>query len=225
MKRYERNYSTISHEEQALLGQAKVCVIGCGGLGGYIIEMLARIGVGHLTVVDGDRFDETNLNRQLLASKATLGVTKVQVAAERVALINSEVQVMPIEMMVEENNAAAILKGHDLIVDALDHIGTRLMVSQVCRELGVPFVFGAIAGWYGMVATVMPGDRTLEAIYKKDMAHGAELELGNPSFTPGAIASFEVAEVIKLIIGRGEPIRNGFLHIDLLDNEYEIFKL
>lgn len=225
MDRYKKNYKTISHEDQQKLSESSVCIIGSGGLGGHIFEMLGRVGVGQITIIDGDAFDETNLNRQILSTENVLGRSKVEVAKQRMAEVNSEIEVTAIHTMVTAKNAKELLHGYDLIIDGLDHIDTRLMVVDVCKELNIPFVYGAIAGWYGMVATIMPGDETLNSIYNSDMKRGGEVELGNPSFTPAAIASFEVAEAIKLLLGKGDLIRNGFLHIDMLENEHEIFRL
>lgn len=225
MKRYDRNYSCISHKDQQKLADAKVCVLGCGGLGGYIVEMLGRIGIGEITVVDGDVFDESNLNRQLLSEQATLGKFKAEVAYERMGQVNPTIKVNPINTFFDESNGNEILLGKDLVIDGLDHIKTRKLAVAVCETLNIPFVYGAIAGWYGQVATIMPGDQTMNILYKSDLDRGEELQLGNPSFTPALIASIQVAEAVKYITGKGDLIRPGFLHIDLLNNDFEKIEL
>jgi molybdopterin-synthase adenylyltransferase len=116
-----------------------------------------------------------------------------------------------------------IIAGHDIVVDALDDIETRLFLQKLCEELNIPLVHGAIAGWYGQVTTILPGDRTLDFIYaRKKESKGVEKELGNPSFTPAHVASIEVGEVVKLFIKRGELLRNKILFINMLDNDYDI---
>lgn len=224
MDRYSRNKNMMSDEEIQKLHDMRVCVLGCGGLGGYVIEMLARLGVGYLTVVDGDCFEVTNLNRQLLSTVEALGQSKAEAAKARVAAVNPEVTVTAITVFLDKNNAEDILKEHHVIVDALDQIDLRKMVAKVCTQLEIPLVHGAIAGWYGQVATILPGDRTLERIYGTDRQRGAELQLGNPSFTPALVASLQVSEVLKLLLNRGELLTNAMLLIDLFYNDFEVIE-
>ncbi|WP_041487105.1 HesA/MoeB/ThiF family protein [Acetoanaerobium sticklandii] len=224
MLRYSRNKNLMSDEEIILLSQKKVCVLGLGGLGGYIVEMLSRIGVGSLTLVDGDVFDETNLNRQLFSSMNNLGSSKALEAEKRVKGINPLTKVIPVYEFVDSSNAMKIIANHDVIVDALDSIDLRKYIAKVCTELNLPLVHGAIAGWYGQVATIYPNDTTLDILYPKDIKKGIEKELGNPSFTPALVASIQVSEVIKLLLNRGDLLRNSFMIIDLYTNDIEVIK-
>jgi len=223
--RYAKNSQMLSVDEVAHLHLKKVCVIGCGGLGGYIIEMLGRIGVGHLTVIDGDVFDISNLNRQLLSTEDGIGISKAEAAGTRLKTVNSEIKVTAHTVFVDEKNVNALIQGHDVIVDALDSIEARKWVAKACTELSIPFVHGAIAGWYGQVSTIFPGDNTLEKLYHAQSGKGDEVQLGNPSFTPALVASIQVSEVIKLLIDRGDVLRNQVMHIDLLCNEINVFDL
>jgi len=225
MDRYQRNMNAISPEENQRLRDFHVLVIGCGGLGGYIIEMLARLGIGTLTVVDGDVFDETNLNRQLLSSEENLGKSKAQAAKERVARINSQVTVHAIHGLLTAENGLEMVSGKDLVFDALDNVSSRLVLETLCETAGVPLVHGAIAGWFGQVAVVFPGDRTLHSILPEGVNKGIETELGNPAFTPALVASIEVAEGMKVLLGREGILRNRLLTIDLLNQEYEVLSL
>ena len=224
MLRYSRNKNLMSDDEITLLSQKKVCVLGLGGLGGYIVEMLSRIGVGSLTLVDGDVFDETNLNRQLFSSMNNLGSPKALEAEKRVKGINPLTKVIPVYEFVDSSNAMKIIANHDVIVDALDSIDLRKYIAKVCTELNLPLVHGAIAGWYGQVATIYPNDTTLDILYPKDIKRGIEKELGNPSFTPALVASIQVSEVIKLLLNRGDLLRNSFMMIDLYTNDIEVIK-
>ena len=224
MLRYSRNKNLMSDDEIILLSQKKVCVLGLGGLGGYIVEMLSRIGVGSLTLVDGDVFDETNLNRQLFSSMNNLGSSKALEAEKRVRGINPLTKVIPVYEFVDSSNAMKIIANHDVIVDALDSIDLRKSIAKVCTELNLPLVHGAIAGWYGQVATIYPNDTTLDILYPKDIKRGIEKELGNPSFTPALVASIQVSEVIKLLLNRGDLLRNSFMMIDLYTNDIEVIK-
>jgi molybdopterin-synthase adenylyltransferase len=223
--RYKRNMNMLSPEENESLRNFKVCVIGCGGLGGYVIELLGRLGIGTITAVDGDVFDATNLNRQLLSSEEILGKSKAYAAEERMKKVNSDVTVHPIQVFVTEENCGEIISGHDIVVDALDNMTARRLLEEHCEKQNIPMIHGAIAGWYGQVSTIMPGDRTLKLIYPPNENKGAETELGNPSFSPALVASIEVAEALKVLLRRGELLQRRLLTIDLLNQEYEIFDL
>lgn len=220
--RYQRNQQMISTVQQRQLFNCKVAVIGAGGLGGYILEQLARLGVGQIISIDDDVFEENNLNRQLLATPANLGRAKVEVAKDRINEINPAVTLTPIQALFNAANGADMLKGVDCVVDAVDNVTARLELAEVCRVLKVPLVHGAIAGWYGHVATVLPGDDSLQTIYKHwQGGKGVEQQLGNPSFTPAVAASFEVAEVCKVLLKQGKLLRNRQLVFDLLDMEVD----
>ena len=223
-KRYSRNISTLSEEENNKLKDFNVCILGCGGIGGYVIEMLSRIGIEHLTLVDMDVFDESNLNRQIISSEDNIGTFKVESARNRVKSINSNTKVRVFNGEFCEENAYEILKEHDIIVDCLDSIENRILLQKISKELNIPFVHGAIGGWYGQVSSVFPGDDTLNKIYKNNNV-GIEKKLGNPSFTPATIASIQVSEVIKILLKKGEILRNKLLRIDLLYNDYDIIEL
>lgn len=225
MDRYQRNMNALSPVENQRLKDFHVVVVGCGGLGGYIIEMLARLGVGTLTVVDGDVFDETNLNRQLLSAEANIGTPKVQAAKERIALVNSQVKVHPIHGLLTAENGLEMISGTDLVFDALDNVSSRLILENLCETAGIPLVHGAIAGWFGQVSVILPGDRTLHSILPEGVDKGIETELGNPAFTPALVASIEVAEGIKLLLGREGILRHKLLTIDLLNQDYEVLSL
>ena len=220
--RYQRNRQMISQSQQRQLFRSKVAVVGAGGLGGYILEQLARLGVGRITVIDDDVFEENNLNRQLLSSPASLGRVKVEVAAERLAEINPAVTVEPLRARFTEETGADLLRGADCVVDAVDNVLARLALEAVCRHLQVPLVHGAIAGWYGHVTTVLPGDDALQTIYRHwQGGKGVEQQLGNPSFTPAVAASLEVGEVCKVLLNTGKLLRGRQMIFNLQDMEVE----
>ncbi|MEI6874633.1 MAG: HesA/MoeB/ThiF family protein [Spirochaetota bacterium] len=216
LERYARNFNTIDQVGQRALHASRVIVVGCGGLGGHIVEELARIGVGSLVIVDSDSFEPSNLNRQILATIASLGRPKVQVASERVAAINPATTVGAFHERFDEANADRLLSGCAVAADALDNIPSRLLLGRACARAGIPLVHGAIAGWYVQATTVAPGAPTLEALYAGAASDkGIEVELGNPSFTPAIAASLEVAEIVKLLLGRGAALEGNLLHFDL----------
>ncbi len=222
MDRYLKNKNMLSQEECDLLMTKSVCVVGCGGLGGYVIEMLGRIGIGKITAVDGDVFDLTNLNRQLLSTEAHIGLGKALTAKERMSKVNSDITFTAISDYLTAENAEEILSGHDLVIDALDSIAARFILQETTSKLQIPMIYGAIAGWYGQVSTIMPGSDFLSRIYRNHDGKGHESELGNPSFSPALVASIEVSEAVKVLIGRGELLEGKLLLIDLFNNEFEV---
>lgn len=225
--RYLRNIGTIGIAGQLRLLKAKVAIIGAGGLGGHNIELLSRQGVGYLRIIDGDCFADHNLNRQLLATEKNLGENKALAATRRVAEINSDVHTEAIPQMLTADNGEELLSGMDIVVDALDTISSRLLVSKMTAKLGIPLVHGAIAGFTGQVTTILPGDSGLEKIYKMTTGNdkGIELALGNPAITPALAATIQAQEVIKFLTGTGELLHKQLFYFDTELNIFEIFKI
>jgi molybdopterin/thiamine biosynthesis adenylyltransferase len=214
-ERYRRNLGTVGWEGQVALLRATVGVVGAGGLGGWILEALARMGVGHLLVVDGDTFQENNLNRQLGCTEEVLGQLKATVLAKRLATVNGAVEVSAHATWLTAENAATLLAGSQVIVDALDTLPARLLLEDTARAMGVPLVHGAIGGYSGQVMTVFPDDPGLRGLYgERPPERGIETVLGNPSATPMMISAWQTQEVVKLIIGQGTPLRQRLLMMD-----------
>ena len=223
--RYQRNRETISTVQQLELLRSRVVVIGCGGLGGYLVEELARLGVGTLVLVDPDVFEEHNLNRQLLSSPALLGSPKAEVAAARVRAINPAVTPLPLRELFSRDTGRDMVRGAAVVMDGLDNFPARRELFDVCREMAVPVVHGAIGGWYGQIATQFPGEDISPFISGLEGgAKGVEARFGNPSFTPAVVASLQVAEACKVILGRGQCLRRRMLFINLLDMKIEEFR-
>ncbi len=234
--RYLRN-GIFSDMDQAMLKRKKVAVIGCGGLGGYVIEMLARLGIGHLVLCDGDVFDESNLNRQLISTEANIGKSKAHEAAKRVAAINSSVTVTVRDEKLTGQKGRGIIYGCDLVIDALDTPEDKVLLEALCDELEIPLVHGAICGWFGQVAVVFPGDELLYRFYEcRDVAEDEEFEglyeiydsgeeYGNPAFTPALVASMQVSEAVKLLLNTGDHMAGFITLIDLYYNETQIVEV
>ena len=214
--RYSRNIPALSEAECAALHGKTVAVIGCGGLGGYLIEYLARIGVGCIRCVDGDIFEESNLNRQLLATVPLLGTGKAVAAANRVKEINPQVHVQPFPVFLDEHNARELVAGCDVVLDALDSISARKILAKACAEENLPLIYGAIQGWVAQAAICMPADELLPKLYP---ANAVIKDKSVLSFTPALCAAIQTALCIKLLTGR--PVETGVLHhADLLYEEY-----
>jgi len=218
--RYLRNIGTIGPDGQTKLLQSTVAVVGAGGLGGTIIELLARQGVGRIIIIDNDRFAEQNLNRQLMSTEKNLGKYKTLVAAKRVAQINSAVTVTTFLEKLTRENARRLLKGASVVADGLDNVPSRFAVEIACRSLGIPLVHGTIAGFCGQLTTIFPEDAGLCCIYgasDRFPEQGIELKVGNPSATPAIVAAWQVQEIVKIITGIGKPLRNSLLLLDMME--------
>ncbi|HMB14718.1 MAG TPA: HesA/MoeB/ThiF family protein [Pelovirga sp.] len=220
--RYQRNRQMITTEQQLKLLRSQVAVIGCGGLGGYVIEELARLGVGRLRVIDPDVFTEHNLNRQLFATMNNLGTSKVVAALKRVQQINPAVCVDPRQVAVGSDNGIDLLTGMDVVVDAIDNISGRLELAQLCSRLGISLVHGSIGGWFGQVGCIAPGQPTMQKLYPNPTADkGIETTFGTPSFTPAVVGSMQSAQVCKILLGQGWRLDEGILAVDLLQMQFD----
>jgi molybdopterin/thiamine biosynthesis adenylyltransferase len=222
--RYMRNIGTIGIEGQLKLLRSTVAVCGAGGLGGTIIELLARQGIGHLVIIDNDKFAENNLNRQIIATEGDLKKSKVKVAAARIKKINSAVTVTAVNKKIDSKNVENLIKDAGVVIDGLDNLITRRTVADACNKLKIPFVHGAIAGFSGQLMTIFPGDKGLNAICglsADENECGIEKQAGNPAATPAVIAAWQVQEAIKIITGIGNPIRNRLIFLDFADGTFD----
>lgn len=216
-KRYERNVPALSEEECKKLQTSRILIAGCGGLGGYLCELMARIGIGEICVIDGDRFETSNLNRQVLSSPELIGSSKSEAAANRIRLIDPAVKVVSVHAFLTEDNAEELLQGYDVILDALDNIAGRRVLSSTCAKLNIPLIYGAIGGWVAQAAISMPKDQLIELLYPEDTVLKDKSVL---SFTPALCASMQASLCVRHLIGR--PVETGTVYYyDLLEQEFE----
>lgn len=218
--RYIRNLQSFTIEDQIRLWESCVSIVGAGGLGGHVILLLARLGIGNLIIVDHDVFDETNLNRQVLSNNDVLGKSKALVAKETVKSINPGVYVSAHQTKISKQNAGTILKTSNVIVDALDNISDRFIIEDAAKKIKIPLVHGAVAGFEGQIMTVFPNDAGMEDLYgKRDKSEPSEKKpvtiLGIPAVTPAIIASYQAIEVVKIILKKENLFRNTMVYMDL----------
>lgn len=218
-ERYSRNLPAVSAEEQAALAHRRVLVVGCGGLGGYLIEYLARMGVGGITAMDGDVFEPSNLNRQLLSTQALLGTSKALAARDRVRAINPDVRIEAVEAFLDRDNADGLVQGHDLVLDALDSAPARLILEDACARAGAAIVHGAIQGWSVQVSVVPAGSGLLRRLYGGAKAPAEKTSL---PFTPPFCAAVQAAEAVKLLCGRPSELEGKLLLADLRRMDWDI---
>ncbi len=226
--RYIRNFDTLNTMEQDFLIKSHVSIIGLGGLGGGVCEMLARTGLGNLTLIDGDSFETSNLNRQILSTEALIGKSKAMAAANRVHAINSSIVVNHVMEYANDSNLYDLIKKSDLAVDCLDTIDSRFVLQRAAKKAGIPIVSGAIAGVSGQVTVFFPEDRGYELIYGdkgQARSQGVETKTGNLSYCAMLVASLQTSECIKILLGRGDILRNKIMIIDLWTNTFETMAL
>ena len=227
-----RQMSIVTRSEQQRFKDAKVTVIGCGGIGGETIEMLARMGIGELVLVDKDAFDLSNLNRQTLATISDLGLDKSSVAAEKVRLINPYVKTTIFNEHIDQNNIEKVIGNSNIVIDALDNVLTRVIVSRKANELGIPYIHGAIHGTVGQVTVFLPNsDKSYEEMFNlpslgKELTEDVIGDLKNVTSgvppvigpTPNLIGCLEAFEAYKIITGVGKiTVAPKILTFDLLD--------
>lgn len=219
--RYARNLPALSAEECALLQTKKVLIVGCGGIGGHLIDLLARIGVGHMRLVDGDVFETSNLNRQLLCEQSLLGSSKAQAAEDRVKRINDTIVVETVAQSMTSENVNALLGECDVVLDALDSIESRRILAKAASQAGIPYVYGAINGWVAQAAIILPEENTIDLLYPPTVKLTDKSVL---SFTPACCASMQASLCVKLLVGR--PYQSRVLYYaDLLNMEFETIPL
>jgi len=227
-ERYSRNMGTYSLKQQAALLKSCVSVVGLGGLGGVVVEVLARMGVGTLRLIDGDTFEESNLNRQFLSTERGLRETKVGAAVARIKAINSSIEALAYPEYMNEENAVELIDKSDVIIDCLGGIKDRFVLAKASRKVGCPLVSGAIAGLAGQVTTIFPEDKGLEQVYGEPdtlPATGVEASLGCLPQIATLVATLECSEAAKILLNHEVLFRNRILIIDLQENVFEVFQL
>ncbi len=223
--RYLRNIGAITTAEQQILLNSRVAVIGCGGLGGSVLEQLARLGIGNLIGWDFDVFEEHNLNRQICSDIKHIGVSKADAVRTRLKEINPAVVFHGILARFEPEPGQKILAGCQVVIDALDNIGDRLQLSALCRDLKIPLVHGAVEGWVGQLTTQFPGETTIEQIYARSQNQENKKTVSTLAFTPILVASLQASEAVKILLGRGELLRSRIMLVNLLDMDMDIIEL
>ncbi len=228
--RYLRNRNTLSLDDQLKLARSHAAVIGAGGLGGYVIITLAKMGIGCLTVVDYDRFDETNLNRQALCSGSVLGQAKCAVAAAVVADANPAVEVKPCFLKLHAANAGELLNGCDVVIDALDNIPDRFVLQEAAERMRIPLIHGAVAGFEGQLMVIRPGEPGIKTLFGNDgrssaSPAGPEAVMGVPAVAPAVVGSLQALEAVKILLGRGEDAPGTMVHYSMESGRISKFVL
>lgn len=226
--RYARHISLpgFGEEAQERLKNGSVLVIGAGGLGSPVLLYLAAAGVGRIGVADGDVVDTTNLQRQIIHTTASVGVSKVASAASKMRDLNPEVRVDEYREFVDAGNIEELMAEYDFVIDATDGIGAKFLINDACVRAGKPFNHGAIFQYEGHTMTVLPGSANLRTLFP-DGPEGVENRepVGPLGVVPGVLGTLQATEAIKYLSGVGELLVNRLLCFDLLTMQFTCIRL
>ncbi len=218
----------VGAEGQTKLTNSRVLCLGAGGLGSPVIQYLAAAGIGHLTIVDDDVVEISNLQRQVIHRTSDVGCPKAKSAERFVNDLDPNISVNAINVRIDGNNARELFEGHHLIVDGTDNIPTRYLIDETCRNLGIPWVYGSVYRFEGQVSVFnFKGGPTYQDLFPEappEHLIPSCSEAGVLGVLPGLIGSLQANEVIKIIVGIGQPLSGRLLIYDALESTQKILK-
>jgi molybdopterin/thiamine biosynthesis adenylyltransferase len=218
LRRYHRHIilPEVGEEGQHKFLQARVLVVGAGGLASSAGYYLAAAGVGTIALIDDDTVDLGNLQRQIVHSTETIGQPKVLSARKTLETLNPDVTVVPIQRRLSEQNIHDLIKSYDIIVDCSDNFPTRFLVNDTCVAVGKPLVTGAVLKFEGQVSVVIPGEGPCyRCLFEAPPPHDA-FPAHEDGALPGVVGSLQATEVLKLILNLGESLKGHLLIYDAL---------
>lgn len=226
-ERYSRHFLIDGFEEthQIKLKNAKVLIIGTGGLGSPVTLYLTAAGVGTIGIVDNDTVTLSNLQRQVLFSEKDIGKSKIDIAKQRLQGLNSNTKINSYNIRFAKENAVTIAKNYDLIIDCTDNFETRYLIDETCKKLNIPFVYGAIKGFSGQVSVFNYKTKYSYRDLFPEIPENSGDVPGVIGTTPAIVGSIQSAEAIKIITGTGETLDGKLLVIDSKYNSFEILRL
>ena len=224
-ERYVRNFKAFTLEEQIRLLESRVLLVGLGGLGGGVLELLLRTGVGRITAADHDRFEESNLNRQLLSTTGRLDVSKAEAAMERALQVNPSAEFMALDEYLEYPRMLELAREADVVVDALGGLDSRPSLWKAAEQAGRPLISAAVAGESGCVGAFFPGGPGPSMLFgsangeggRKGAVRAAENVLGTQAGCVHFAASLQASETVRLLRSPVEEPEDKVLFFDLRD--------
>jgi molybdopterin-synthase adenylyltransferase len=206
---------------QEKLKAAHVVIAGVGGLGCASATYLAAAGVGHITIVDFDLVELSNLNRQVLYWEEDIGAEKVAVAQKKLSRLNPTIEIIPVRAEITEENASSIISGADVVVDGLDKLEARLAINRACVMRKTPYVYGGVSRLRGMMTTIIPGVTPCLACFSPEGPRG----LGVLGVIPALIANLQALETIKLLTGEKPSLAGKLLLFNGDDVKFRIYDI
>jgi len=220
LDRYSRQVmlEEIGYQGQLKLKQAKVCIVGVGGLGNPIVTRLAAMGVGKIRIVDRDVIELSNLHRQTMFNEDDVGQVKVETAAKKLRKLNADIVIEELPISINDYTALEVVDGCDVVVDALDSVNARYSLNKACIEKKIPFVTGAAVGVTGQCFTILPNQSAcyhcLFPALDEDSMPTCSIEGVHPSIL-SIVGGIEVSEAVKVIMGKEPSLKDKVLHVDL----------
>lgn len=229
-RRYNRHIllPEVGIEGQEKLNNAKILVVGTGGLGSPVLQYLTAAGVGTIAIMDDDVVSEDNLHRQILYGSHDLGKLKTIIAKERLTVLNTMIKHKIINIRLQKKNALAFISEYDLVIDATDNFSTRYLINDACIILNKPWVFGSVYKYEGQVSVFnFQAGPTLRCVYDNIEDKVNVSDPGNTGLfgiLPGIIGSFQASEAIKIITGIGEVLSGKILQYNMFNNNFQFIK-
>ena len=216
----------IKEEGQEKLLSSHVLIIGCGGLAASALIYLTSMGIGHITIIDNDIVNISNLPRQILFNYEDIGNKKVDIAKKRLEAMNPDVKVTVIDKRIDEDNVKDIIKGHDVVLECTDNFETKFLINDACMSLNIPFVIAGVSDYQGQICTCIPNKSkdfkslfstlpiNIDEEYKK-------LDQGVYPLSIGVVSDISASEVIKYLLNIGDLLLNKMLIINLKNNDFK----
>ncbi len=231
LQRYSRHIilPEVGGKGQAKIANAKVIIIGAGGLGCPVGYYLTAAGVGTIALIDNDNVEMSNLQRQIAHSVHTIGMPKVESAEKTFKALNPDVNIVPLQIRISKDNIIDLIKDYDVVVDGSDNFPTRYLVNDACVMARKPLSSGAILRFEGQVTTIIPGDgHCYRCLFEEPPPPGLVpscQEAGVLGVLPGVVGGLQATEVLKLILGKGEPLKGSLLIYDALKTTFRKVKV
>lgn len=218
----------IGYDGQLKLRNAKVCLVGVGGLGSPVALKLAGMGVGYLRMVDRDIASRSDLHRQHLYDAESIGLPKVEVAYQKLSRLNPDVNLDPVPESLNSVNAEQLLKGMDVVIDGLDRPEPRYILNRICNKLKIPYIFGAAIEAFGNVSTILPGQTFCLECFMAGLKDEDLPVCGVVGVHPsvlGIVSSVQVSEAVRVLIGQTPALYNKLLYVDLREFEFNVLDI
>ena len=227
-ERYKRHLQLpeVGEEGQKKISESKVLIVGVGGLGSPVAYYLAAAGVGLIGIIDNDKVDASNLQRQIIHSTKDIGREKVYSAEEKLKAMNPDVEIVSYKKYFDESTARDIVKEYDIVVDATDNSKSKFFINDVCVEMGKPLVHGAINQFTGNVMTILPGTSNYRTIFEEQPTETLPSSTyGVLGVVPGVIGCIQATDVLKYILGIGELLIDQILTFDARTMDFNKYRL
>lgn len=218
----------IDYDGQVKLRNARACIIGLGGLGSLIAPKLVGMGIGYLRMVDRDVVSRSDLHRQHLYDVDSLGEPKVEVALRKLSRLNPDVELDPFPESLNSTNAEEVIGGVDVVLDGLDRPEPRYLVNRTCNKLKIPYVFGAAIEAFGNLSTIVPGQTICLECFMPGLKDDDLPKCGVVGVHPsalGIVTALQVAEAVRLLIGKKPKLLNKLLYVDLRGMEFHMLNM